>query len=105
MQAGLLRHKIMIQSRSSSLDSYGGETVTWTDEADWWADIRPLRGEELVQAQQIVAKVTHRIIIRHYDGLTTAHRIRFDSRTFDINYIQNVAERDVKDELLCTEVL
>jgi head-tail adaptor len=63
------------------------------------ADQRP---RDPVRAQ-LRGTVSHKITLRHLDGVATTYRVKFGSRTFAINAV--ITPREVKDELwlFCTE--
>lgn len=105
MRAGELRHRVTIQQKSVTRDSFGAETVSWTDVAVVWAAIEPLQGREFFSAQQVNAEVTTRIRIRYRSGITPAMRVLFGSRAFDIQGIINIEERNRELHLMCKEVV
>jgi len=108
MNAGKLRHRIELQSFTTVNDSYGQGTKTWTTytvNGTVYAQIVPLQGRELLQAQQISAKVNHRIRIRYHSAVENEHRILFGVRIFEINAIVNFEERNIYHDLYCTEIV
>ena len=54
-----------IQTRSTTLDSVGGQSTVWADLASVYADIAPLSGREMMAAQAMQSSVTHKIIVRY----------------------------------------
>ena len=90
MFAAQLRHKISIQKRSSTLDSYGQQPDTWTEVAAVRADIRPARrSDERLAGKQMGTGLTHTIAVRYQAALTppletSAWRIVFDGRIIGI---------------------
>jgi SPP1 family predicted phage head-tail adaptor len=48
-------------------------------------------------------EVTHKITLRYFDGLTTQHRITFDTRVFNISQVLNTAERNLETVVLALE--
>lgn len=105
MRAGELRHRITIQQKTVVRDTYGGETVTWTNTATVWAAVEPLSGREYFSAQQVQAEVNHRIRIRYRAGITTTMRVLWGTRVFDILAIINLQERGREIHLMCKEVV
>lgn len=105
MNAGKLRHKVCLQSCSTSKDSYGEDIKTWTSFATAWAAIEPLTGRELFMAQQVSAETTIRITIRHNSTVAEAHRVVFGTRTFEIDAVLNPAEKNKYLELMCKEIV
>ena len=100
-----MRHYIDLQSATASQDGYGEESKVWATDESIFAQIQPLRGQQLLEYQQINAELTHRIIIRHTSNATPEKRIKFGTRIFDINVVRNIDERNIYQELLCKEKL
>ena len=103
MRAGQLRHRVTIQSRSTTPDTYGQPALTWTDWQDVSASIAPLAGREAITADAVQSSITHRIRLRYLEGLTVAHRIVFGSRIFDIQSVADISERNREMEVFATE--
>jgi len=90
--AGALKHSVVIQQKSVSRKSGGGQTVTWSTVATVLARITPRNQSEYLRAMQFEAQTTHRIIIRYRAGITTNMRIQFGSRYFNIQSIIDIEE-------------
>ena len=103
MQAGALRQRLQIQAKVETRDSRGGVIETWSTVAERWGMITPLRMREIFQAQQVEARVSHRITLRYYAGLTNQHRVVHEQRVFHIQPPINVNERNRETELLAME--
>ncbi len=103
VRAATLRHRVILQSAADSADSGGGASTVWNDDATLWASIEPLKGTERLTAQQLESPVTHRVRLRHRDGVTTAMRLKFGTRILNIRAVINPGERDRLLELLCEE--
>jgi SPP1 family predicted phage head-tail adaptor len=104
IQAGQLRHRIVIVQPKLAQDSSGGWKID--DEnivATVWASVEGLIGRELFAAQQKVSEVTHKITIRWMSGLTAKMNVWFDERLFQIEAIVNPNERHKMLVLLCIE--
>ncbi|WP_435007991.1 phage head closure protein [Tundrisphaera lichenicola] len=91
--AASLRHKVVIQSVSQVTDGQGGFTETWADGATVWCSITPIKAYERVQAMQMQTPVSHKIVMRYRSDVTTANRLRFGSRVFEVKEAINVEER------------
>lgn len=104
-RAGLFRHYMTIQEASISRSAMGTEIKTWGTLAQVWAEIRPIRGGEAVEAQQDWSTVQCRIRIRHRTDVTPQMRIVYGSRLFEILAVTDPAERREILELTCTEQL
>ena len=104
MRAGRLRQRIQLQSKATTADRTGTPTETWATYDTVWAEVKPLRGQEQQQGDQVQGRMTHLVTLRYHSSITIEHRIYFDSRYFDINAVANVYERNIYMELSCTEV-
>lgn len=107
LKAGLLRHRVSILNVTEAADVYGDAVKSETVEKTVWARIEPMsfgQAERLARfGVQVAEDVTHRVVIRWYEGLTGKHRLRFNDRTFEIASIVNTEERGVMWEILCRE--
>jgi len=106
MRAGPLRHILVIRDKTSvSRDARGSVTKTPSTHATVWGSIEPIRGDERINANQEFAQATHKIRIRHCDGLTVHMDITHDGRTFEILSAIDKWERGREMELVCKEVV
>jgi len=78
VQAGRLRHRVVIEDRAETRDADGDPLpVTWSTFADKVpAEIAPLSARDLVAAQAAQSEVSVRITIRWLPGLKARMRIR-----------------------------
>lgn len=105
MIIGKLRHYVDLQSATASQNNYGEESKVWATDESIFAQIEPLRGQQLLEYQQINTELTHRIIIRYTANATSEKRIKWGARIFDISVVRNIEERNIFQELLCKEKL
>tara|TARA_R110001592_G_scaffold65538_1_gene200996 strand:+ start:205 stop:564 length:360 start_codon:yes stop_codon:yes gene_type:complete len=97
---GDLRHLITIQNATETSDSAGGFTQTYSNTANIFASISPVKGSEQYsdgsQGMQIENPITHEIFIRYRDDITisNASKIVFGSREFNIRTILNLEEKN-----------
>ena len=99
MQAGKLRHKLLLQEATETNNGRGEPIPAWSDVTELWGDITPLSGREGLQANQIYASATHRIRIRYRPGVVPKMRFLKGSREFEIDAVLNVDERN--REMVC----
>lgn len=116
MACGELRNTVVIQKGTQAKDQARQAQITWADWATRAAAITPLRGMERIQAAQLDAKVTHKMML-HWDSKTkqiipSLYRIKYGKkgdgttdRIFDINAAINVREQNHTLELHCTEAV
>ncbi len=107
MQAGLLRHRITIQqldpNAATTRDAHGGIVENWQDVVTVWAQVEPLRAVEILRANQVDARITHRITMRYQGGINSSMRIAFGSRIFLLLSVINPDERRIMLEMLAME--
>lgn len=104
MRAGKLRHRITIQSKSTtSRGTYGEEIITWGTYKQVWAELDPPKAREFFANKQTQTEITTRIRIRYLENIDNSMRIIYDGRTFDINAIINPDEKNKELILMCNE--
>lgn len=85
IEAGRLRHRVLIQRQVQTQDDEtGAVTVTWQSVAMVWAAIEPLSAREFMAAQTTQAETVARIVIRYRTGLDTSMRILHKSNVYNI---------------------
>ena len=107
LRAGTLRHRLIIQSKSSTGDGMGGMTVSWSDDKTVKGAIWPLKGTEAITAQQLESEITCQIRIRYTADVTPANRLQRGDTTqyFDIVSVVNPDYRNRELILYCREAL
>lgn len=86
MRAGNLRHKINIEALTTTTDAYGGDVTTWSATlANLPASYEPLNGKEFFAADRINSKTVARFRIRYVAGITSAMRVNYGGRLFNID--------------------
>lgn len=105
MNAGQLRHRVTIQQLTRVEDEGGGHEENWADVATVWAAIKPMRGSERYEAQQVQSTLTHKVTIRYRAGIKPQMRILYGNRIFEVEAVIDVDERHKWLELLCSEVV
>ena len=107
IEAGRLRHRLVLQDRNPSGDGGGGEAGDpWAvpvTVATVWGSLEPLSGAERLRAMRLESRVTHRIAIRYRAGVSADMRVVFGPRTFNIRAVIDPGERRRMLELLCEE--
>jgi SPP1 family predicted phage head-tail adaptor len=89
IQPGDLNRRLALEAPMETPDGAGGVTRSYEAVATVWAQVTPVAARADVAADSLVALVTHRIVIRAGQSLTTQHRLREGARIFRI-----VAYRD-----------
>ena len=93
-----------VQEKAQTSDGRLGTTQTWATKFRINGKMKALRGYEQIRGFALEDKITHRIET-WYDGrVTTAHRLKSGSNYYNIRFIENVNERNVKMRLTVEEV-
>jgi len=105
MRAGMLRHRLALQSYTATQNEFGEEVKAWATQRTVWGSVEPLTGREYLEARATTQTVTHRIRIRHQPDLTVTPtwRVSWDGRTFDVESVLNTGERDKELVLMAVE--
>ncbi|ARK29048.1 phage head closure protein [Halalkalibacter krulwichiae] len=91
--------RIQILEYTKTSDGGGGYEEVLIPILNVWANIHPLHGRELYQAQQIQAQVSHKITIRYSNKVNRSHVVFFNDKYYNIQYIVNVNEANKTLEL------
>lgn len=87
--AGLLDQRVTLQTATVTRDTVGGPVETWADTVTVWAQVKPLSGKQIAQAQQVSADISKAVTLRYRTGITAAMRIKFnDNTTAKIHWIE-----------------
>ena len=103
MRSGMLRHRVTIEQKVPTRDTFGGEVETWTLVATVWASVEPLQGREYLAARQLQAELTTRIRIRRRTGILPQMRVVWGSHTYDIQAVIEPESGRRELQLMCTE--
>lgn len=106
MRPGTLTRRITIQRRTATLDEFGTEDQnTWADVFTCSARIAMQGGREYERAQIIFADLEQLFVVRYCSELSTItekDRILYGSDIYDIASVNNVMEKRVELQFLCT---
>lgn len=105
MKAGRLRHRVTLQSLatgSPQKTEMGSADQAWADVVTVWADIRPLQGTKLFNAQQVQSDVTTEIEIRYRAGVTAKMRAKHGTNLYDIEAVIQPDARPIRLVLHCS---
>ncbi len=98
------RHQIVVQTPSPVSNSYGGPQVTWATLHTVWGKIEPIDGGEELEAGSVVQKNKYLVRMWYRSDITTELRLTNTGRTFQIESVVNVDERNQKLELICYRI-
>lgn len=104
MDPGKLRHTVEIQEQADTYSPTGVTTV-WSTIAKRKAAIKPATAEEFLEANRTGSVAPRTLVMRYYSGtLTPAERLLFNGRTYEIQSVANMDERNRTMEVRCKEV-
>lgn len=104
LEAGRLDKRVTLQAHGITQDANGTPVEGWSDVATVWAAVEPLSGREFFAAAQVQAEQMQRITIRYRTGVTTAMRVTWAGRVFDITAVIDWRERHEALQLMCREL-
>lgn len=88
---GEMHHRLALEAALRTPDGAGGASETWSLVAEIWGALRPIGGNEGMEADGLKGRATHEIWIRWREGLLPEMRFRLGTRAFDI---KNIAESE-----------
>ena len=101
-----MRHLVTIECKDREAGDFDNVPEKWVEFAKDWFLVTPMNGEEILQAQQVHGKVTHKLTCRPWiDGITNKMRVNLNGRILNIVSAINVDERNRTLELMCLEVV
>lgn len=93
MKIGELRHRMRLEVVSRTSDGAGGADETWSLVAELWASLKPLSGQEGLEADRVAGHVTHEVVVRYRPGVVPAMRLVLGARVFDVRAVLDIDER------------
>ena len=102
MQPGLLRERVEIQRPTETRNPLGEVSQAWSTYATRYASVQTMRSREVLNAGQVGLNITHKVRLRHLEGLKSSDRIQWRGRTLEIVSVLEHEQFTVY-ELLCEE--
>lgn len=110
MKIGRQRTRLKLQTRATSVDSYGQQDDTWSESASRLVDVNPLNGREFLQASGENSDITVRLSVR-YDATVGAAKPEdrwvdesvSPQVVFDIQAVINVGNRNKELVFMCKQ--
>jgi SPP1 family predicted phage head-tail adaptor len=103
MRAGRLRHRLTLQSKTTTQNAYGEAVVSWVNQGTVWGAIEPLSGRELYAQQQIQPETKVRVVMRYHSTIDESWRIVSGGKYYDIDTIINADERNRMLTIMCRQ--
>ena len=89
---GALRSELSLQAASLAPDGMGGHVEVWTETALVFALVEPVSQASRYGADQTLETLTHRITLRHRDGVASGMRFVKQGRVFEIATVHDPDE-------------
>lgn len=101
---GSMRERVSIQSQAQTVDAAGAITTTWTEVTTCWARMKPVSMKQLMLAGRDESERVYSMTIRYRTDITTAHRIVWRTRKFDVQGVNDPTEQRQFLECLLREI-
>lgn len=101
---GKLRERVTIQKPMQTDDLYGGKhDEEWEDVKHVWAAIEPISANQVFFSQSLEHRVTHKVIIRTFDDLSSEMRLVYGERILQVKSFRDIEERGRFTEIMAEE--
>lgn len=88
LPAGKLRHRVTLQQKVETRDTYGGLSIAWETVAESVpAQISYLSARELIASQSMKSEIVARVVIRARDDIDPTMRLLYGNLVFNIQGI------------------
>jgi SPP1 family predicted phage head-tail adaptor len=105
MKSGKLRELgIYKKDTGTTQSSYGARNPNWQEFARTMLAIEEMKGNEFVQATQVVNGKPVRIRQRHVEGLDSHTVLETGGKAFEVVHVQAMDRRRHEQTVLCREV-
>lgn len=100
---GALRHRVVLEAPSRSAGEGGGAEISWHPVATLWAEVVPLSGSEIFQADSIAATAAYEVCTRFRPEIAPEMRFVLGERILDIRSVRDIEGRRRWVSCLCEE--
>jgi len=104
MKSEELKHRITLQTFSTTVNDNGFEVEEWTDFKELWAAVTNLHGREYFEAAAVQAENTVKFTIRYLPNIEPTMRILFKGKQYNITSIDNIKYANKFIEIKAMEV-
>lgn len=108
VRPGNLRRRVELVDLIDMPDTFGQPIKAWSTVASFWAEVRPLRGAEVLNVKQVWATATLMVSFRWLGRSIRPNpaqvlRLLPEGRLLNILNVNNLEERNRAYELVCEE--
>lgn len=93
MRSGRLSRVITLQRASAAINDAGTPLEIWGTLATLRAEVEPVSAEEFIRGFGATTETLVIFRTRYLDGVTTADRVLFDGRTFNLREVVDAGRR------------
>ena len=86
--------RVTIESYTTTTDSWGHPTKTWSTHATVWANKKEVKAIERTEQSQIVALSYTQFRIRYLSSVDTTMRISYDSKYYYITGVKELGRQE-----------
>lgn len=90
---GKLDERISLQRATLIADGQGGQSESWTEYAEVWASVRPMKGMERQASQREEAISDYLVTVRYLDDILDSDRIVWRGRQLNIRFKRDAGPR------------
>lgn len=106
MMAGKLKHRVVFQRKSETVDETGAISTEWVDEYNCWASILPISGKENFSSNHFGSETDSKIMIRwtkYASNITPKYRIKSGCDIYNITAIIPDATGRINIRFACSK--
>jgi SPP1 family predicted phage head-tail adaptor len=103
VRAGELDERVEIQQPTEVRDASGGFTLTWAKLATVSAKIEPQGAGEVREGEKQAARARYAVTIRYRADVTAQMRLKWRTRTLQIDGMPSGSKRSEVTVLMCVE--
>lgn len=99
-------HKVVLENPGAAVpDGDGGYTEGWDPVATLYGQVSPASAADIrrVVAGTVTALLPYLVVVPYVPNVTTQTRVTYHGRTFAIQAVRNVDERNIRLEIICEE--
>ena len=105
MEIGRLNRKVDVLEFKYERDDFGGQDGRWVPIMNLWANISPVSGTEYFSMQKVDAETVVTITVRYNPKITVMHRIRYQTKVFEIIGVSDADTAHSATILNCKEMV
>lgn len=98
-----LRHRVTIQTLTQTADGQGGFTDAWADTQTVWAAVYPMSASQRLDYNTVGVDANIVVKVRGRISIGEKQRIKFGTRLFEVQTVEDAQERGFVKYVICNE--